>query len=898
VKITTHITILFFGLIFLVNSNSLTAQNFEWAKRIGGVNYDQGFSIAIDASGNVYTTGNFEGTVDFDPGIGTYNLTSVGGPDIFVSKLDALGNFVWAKQFGGTENDFGQDIAIDASGNIYTTGHFMGSADFDPGAASYNLTSVGYYDIFVSKLDTAGNFVWALQIGGTNADNCNSIALDASGCVYTTGFFWGTSDFDPGAGIFNLTSKGDYDIFISKLDASGNFVWARQLGGPLCNISQCIALDASGNVYTTGYFEGNVDFNPGSGNYILTATGDFDAFISKLDASGNFVWARKLGGPFFEVGNSIDIDIFGNVYSIGNFEGTADFDPGAANYNLTAKGGPDIYISKLDVSGNFVWARQLGGTQYDAGLSIDLDASGGIYSTGYFEDTVDFDPGAGVYELMSEGGYDIFVSKLDASGNFVWASRMGGMFYEISWSIDFDATGYLYTTGVFRGTGDFDPGAGTYNLTSAGQEDIFIHKLCAPIAPTNTTPAGNFIICADNSTTLTANGIGVLGWYSADIGGVYLGGGSSFVTPVLTSNTTYYVQDSTCMASSRTAISVAVNPNLPVIVNLSSSTNTVCEGTPVTFTATPVNGGSSPSFLWQMNGTYANTNSGTYAYAPTNGDTVTVILTSSESCTSGNPATSNSITMTVNPILAVSVSISASANNVCDSSSVSFSATPINGGTTPTYQWIVNSNNAGSNSSNYTYEPVNNDTVEVIMTSSEVCTSINPATSNSITMVMIPNPAEPTITISNNTLSSSAPVGNQWYLENKLLEGAVNQQYTVVENGNYSVMVTLNGCSSEMSDSIYVITTSIHSSETFENITVFPNPTTGKFNVNIPRMKPGEFTMKVVSHTGAILFSSKYLYGSVEQKFPLDLSGLACGNYTLLIQQQENTIIRKLVLNK
>src|SRR5674476_671097 len=137
-----------FSVITLLFFSSLQAQNVSlvWAKNMGGASDDYVNSIAVDASGNVYTTGYFLGTVDFDPGAGTYNLTSAGGYDIFISKLDASGNFVWAKNMGGASDDRGTSIAVDASGNVYTTGSFRGTADFDPGAGTYNLTSAGSGD--------------------------------------------------------------------------------------------------------------------------------------------------------------------------------------------------------------------------------------------------------------------------------------------------------------------------------------------------------------------------------------------------------------------------------------------------------------------------------------------------------------------------------------------------------------------------------------------------------------------------------------------------------------------------------------------------------------------------------------------------------------------------------
>ena len=257
---------------------------------------------------------------------------------------------------GGSSDEFGNSIAVDVNGNVYTTGYFQGTVDFDPGPGIYNLTSSGGNNIFVSKLDASGNFLWAKQMGsGGGGAQSYSIAVDASGNVYTTGGFFLTADFDPGLGIYNLAAiGGGEDIFISKLDASGNFVWAKQLSGADFELGYSIAVDASGNVFTTGGFLGTVDFDPGSGTYNLTSAGSWDIFVSKLDASGNFVWAKRLGGTSQDDCNSIAIDANGNSYTPGSFSGTADFDPGTGTFNLTAlSGASNTFVSKLDASGNF-----------------------------------------------------------------------------------------------------------------------------------------------------------------------------------------------------------------------------------------------------------------------------------------------------------------------------------------------------------------------------------------------------------------------------------------------------------------------------------------------------------------------------------------------------------------
>ena len=202
---------------------TLNAQiNFQWAKQMGGNNMDRGYAIATDASGNVYTTGFFRGLADFDPGVGTYTLTTSGinDFDIFVSKLDASGNFVWAKQIVGLGVDYGMGISVDGIGNVNITGYFEGNnVDFDPGPGIYSLSSNNASnDIFILKLDAAGNFMWAKSIGSVNDDKGLAITTNSLGEVFTTGYFESTADFDPSASTYTMNAGGGLSAFISKLD--------------------------------------------------------------------------------------------------------------------------------------------------------------------------------------------------------------------------------------------------------------------------------------------------------------------------------------------------------------------------------------------------------------------------------------------------------------------------------------------------------------------------------------------------------------------------------------------------------------------------------------------------------------------------------------------------------
>jgi hypothetical protein len=464
---------------------------FNWAKNITGSGSSTGVSITTDISGAIYTTGGFYGTADFDTGPGVYTLATVGAQnDVYISKLDASGNFVWAKSLNGFGNDEGSSVVVDASGNVYITGFFTGTLDFDPSPSTFSLTAIGGQDIFILKLDASGNFVWAKTFGGLSDDVGNCINLDATGNVYCCGAFQATVDFDPGAGIFNINSLGLYDVFILKLDNSGNFVWAKNMSGTGSESAAEMSLDAAGNVYGTGTFGGTVDFDPGAATFnINTVSGAFDVFVFKLNASGNFVWAKSMGGSYDDFSYAITLDASGNIYTTGSFKGTADFDPGAPVFNLiTGTFWTDIFISKLDASGNFVWAKGItengpGGAD-NAGRSIKVDGFGNVYTIGYFEGVLDFDPGAGIFNLSSLSNFDVFISKLDPLGDYKWAGRIGGGSWDTGYSITLDVLGNLCATGRFIGNVDFDPDAGIFDLTSLTNSSAFILKMspcCAGI---------------------------------------------------------------------------------------------------------------------------------------------------------------------------------------------------------------------------------------------------------------------------------------------------------------------------------------------------------------------------------------------------------------------------------
>jgi hypothetical protein len=396
---------------------------FVWAKRIRNAGHLEVSAIVADDSGNVFVAGSFGGMADFDPDVAEKYLFAE-GENVFILKLDAAGTYVWARQMGGYDDvrdeAWAYAIARDQQGNIFTTGVFSNTVDFDPGPAKYDISDVDNGDVFISKLDRNGNFVWAKTVGTTSRDYGVAIATDIHGSVYATGRFQSGMDMDPGPGTFNLQSKFD-DFFILKLNSAGNFAWAKSMGGNAQDYVKDLAVDANGLVVTTGAFQDTADFDPGAGTYKLVSKGFFDIFISALDTAGNFKWARSMAGTDRAEGSSVGMDGSGNVYTTGFFTGTVDLDPGLANNTVISKK-LDIFISKLDAAGNFVWVKVVSGFSNDQGNGIDVSSSGNVHLTGTYKGKTDFDPGAGILEF----------SPVDADASNIFVMKLGNCNVEIT----------------------------------------------------------------------------------------------------------------------------------------------------------------------------------------------------------------------------------------------------------------------------------------------------------------------------------------------------------------------------------------------------------------------------------------------------------------------------------
>lgn len=466
------ILLLFLG--FMMPGN---AQIFEWANTFNGGGKSSVYQTLVNSNGDIYVAGHFSGDTDFDPGDGTLILTSYGDVDAYVAKLDANGNIIWAKQFGGVEADYIRGMDIDAAGNIYCTGSFSGIADFDPGSESVYYTSYGGEDMFIVELDEDGNYLWSGQMGGAQNNHSVNIKTTSSGNIYISGYYMGVIDINPAdTAEFYLTTNIQA-TFVEKLNANHELLWAKSMGGAAFDYCQAMCLDENENIYTTGMFGGIGDFDPGDGEFYLYAVGDRDIFMSKLNSDGEYVWAISMGGLEAESAQSIAYDGNENIYVCGNFKGTVDFDPDTTNYYMTSNGDYDIFIGKLNVAGELQWMKQIGSVDSDSPYAMSIDNQNNVYTTGLFMNSVDFDPGTEVFYLTSFGDYDAYINKLDSEGDFVWAANVGGSELDRGLSIFNSGANELFVGGLFTGTADFDPGNESYYLTASGEYNSFLLKL-------------------------------------------------------------------------------------------------------------------------------------------------------------------------------------------------------------------------------------------------------------------------------------------------------------------------------------------------------------------------------------------------------------------------------------
>jgi len=552
-------------------------------------------------------------------------------------------DWVWAQKSVGVKDDYSWRMAKDKNGNLFVAGRFSGDS-IQFGSVVLHAPGGGS---FVVKYDVSGNVTWARSDAGNANSDAISIATDPAGNVYVGGTFFGPS-LKFGNITLNRTLNDYSDTYLVKFDPAGNVIWAKSGTGDRWSVPWGLATDNSGNIYMTGAywsttmnFSGTLLDNANPWNYV-------SMFLVKYNPAGDVVWAtRSESYSFATEPNGIAVDNTGNIFVTGYFKGSYYYYRDSLKfgnstlYNNSSNTGEcaNYFIVKYDPSGNALWANSandfIGIAQ---GWSVTTDKWGNAYAVGEFEgNNIRFANSV----VLNLGLEDIFITKYDPSGNVKWARGLSSGGYDFSRAITTDNDGNIYIGASFT-DGTISVGGVVYNNSKPGTSDMLVAK---------SDSAGNFLWAKPfgGNSYEVITGIVTDANKNIFITGFFNSSSVPFGCTTL-SNTDSTLETSDFYVAKLGEIPVNIMPALSI--DLTSGANSICQGQPVTFTATPTNGGTNPVYQWKIDGNNAGTNSPTYTTSTlTNGQVVTCMmtLTSAPACASQVTATSNPLTATCTP---------------------------------------------------------------------------------------------------------------------------------------------------------------------------------------------------------------------------------------------------------
>jgi hypothetical protein len=436
-----------------------------WPKPLGGPDQEYAKGLALDDLDNTYLTGSFEGQASAFDGV---RLASAGKSDAFVAKIDREAHTVWAVGLGGAGADEGLGIAASGAGDVYVTGTFSGTVDFDPGPGRTELTSAGGSDAFLLRLSPKGELVWARRLGGTLDDAGLRIALNKD-AVWVAGTFEGGLE----GSADNLVSAGKSDAFVAKLDLDGKPLWMKRIGGAKDDEGCGVALGRSGEAWVAGTFKESPSIGPDGGGLDMQSAGHKDVFLLRLDPTGRLLWSGRIGGVQDEVCGGIAATVAGGVAVVGQFATTADLDPGPGVLSVASHGLSDAFLVRLDGNGRLVWGRGFGEIGPDTGTAVTGDRYGSVYAVGHMD------------RPRSEGGSMAWVAEHSDSGERAWSVGLQASGSLDGAAIALNPQGLTIVAGSFKGETKELREASSPRVKGFGKSDAFVWRL----VPRPTTPA-------------------------------------------------------------------------------------------------------------------------------------------------------------------------------------------------------------------------------------------------------------------------------------------------------------------------------------------------------------------------------------------------------------------------
>ncbi len=674
----------------------------QWQRLLGSSNGDYAGSIKPTTDGGYIAAGYTEGK---DGDVVGYH-GNVGIEDIWIVKLDGAGTVQWTRCLGGTFMETGADIKQTADGGYIVAGS---SSSIDCGMAPNH----GGLDFWLVKLSSTGDIQWQKMYGGSLNEYGVSLSMAPDG-----GYFIGGYTNSGNQDVTGYHDNGDpynnFDWWIIKVDASGNLQWEKTLGGTgndQCNSVQatpdggCIAagFTVSSNGDVTGFHGGNGD-----------------AWVVKLSNTGTVQWQKTYGGTQADAAQSIQLTSDGN-YIFAGFAGSNDGDVSGNHQSLGAF--TDFWVVKIAPTGAVLWQKCYGGKFNEQAFTIRAMTDGG-YVIGGTAESPDGDL------TCNAGLTDVWIIKIDATGNLVWSKSMGGSYYDETFAVEAlsDGSFIMAATSCSMEFPGYHPNKGGTGTCG----DYWIVKLSAPLPiappPLVTLSPSSGKVCTGLPATFTANAVntGVAPAYAWTLNGVPVGTNSPIYTAANFNNGDVLAvgvtaATGTCANDSRqntAAVTITASAtNLHPAINITSSTNVYCDCTPVLFQAAVTGGGAAPSYMWMLNGApTGNTAASWLASGILPTDLISCQYSDASGCIAGGMVISNDIALQATAG-GGSTAIITGQSNSCPGDLLTFTASPINGGINPSYQWQVNGANVGTNSPTFSSQTlIDGDKVNCIVT--------------------------------------------------------------------------------------------------------------------------------------------------------------------------------------
>ena len=769
-----------------------------WGTYYGGGGGDAVNGLSVDHSGNIIVAGLTSSSNNI-ASPGAFQTVLHGSMDGFVAKFNPAGIRLWGTYYGGNhippEIETIQACLTDSNENVYCFGE-TSAPDFISTPGSHQPNIGGNQDAFIVKFTPDGNRVWGTYYGGANAEQNPWGCINKDGLIFITGNTYSSENIaTPGSFLSTIGNmpKG----FLACFNYDGQRMWGTYFGGEAdAVINGCMA-DTGSNVY----FFGNTNSTSNiatPGTFQTTIKEADNPYIEKFSASGQRIWGTYFGATF-AILQAGAVDDSGHVYVTGNVQFVDTCLYSANAYQTIVRGGMDAILAKFTGNGQRVWGTYYGGQAYDYGCAT--DASDHVYlachswspnNTGNNNlcsrsNSFNLISTPGSHQRELGGGTDVFLVKFadcyfpdtarSMAGPLQLCQNSAGVGFSIPpitaatdyhWCVSGNLT-LISGQGTTSITVDVGPALGSDTISVYGSNacdngfpKIIVRQVLARPIPVITGPS----ISCTGPMDLYSTDPGKTNYqWSTSPGGAVISGGNTATATIQWSvgglqHVYVSYAENGCESLTPSSFDVSVAAGLAVDVTIVASANNLCTGTPATFTATAVNGGTNPFYQWKVNGTNVGTNNPVFSYIPSNGDLVTCTLLSNAFCSSNNPATSNTVTMTVSQYLPVDVSIIPAAPAACAGSAISLTAVPVNGGSAPSFQWKVNGIPGGTNSPLFSYIPSNGDQVIVHCTSSIAnCLTNNPATSTPVTVIVNPNlPVGVSIVASSNPFCQGSAI--------------------------------------------------------------------------------------------------------------------------------------------